>query len=380
MQIKCTDKKCHILVIDQFLPAPDRDAGSLVTFNVLLSLKKLGWEVTFLGCKRFPGDDEYRSDLVLSGVNVLRIPFWMTDKHFFRSLTKDYECALIFRPMVAKKYMQLLKEIFPKIKIIYHAADLHFLRIMREFKLTKTSDKFKKTERLRRIEYQVFMESDIGIVHSTFEYELISTSLPKANIYVWPLILSVTENVKSFEDRSGLVFIGNFKHKPNLDALNFFINEILPLVIIKIPNIQFNIIGADMPLHFKTLASANINVIGYVKNLEQYLNTMRLSVCPLRYGAGIKGKIGLSMACGTPVIATPISVEGMELVNNRHVIVAENPQDFSDRIFEVYDNKSLWENLHSSGLDFATTNWGLARALQHLDSIFKSIGINSYKH
>ena len=368
--------KPKILVVDYFYPTHDRDAGSLTTFNTLLLLKQMGWSVSFLAHKSFSGEDRYKQDLISCGVNVISIPFWMRAKYFFKHLSKNYDVALLFRPLVAKQYIKILRESYPNIKIIYHAVDLHFLRMQRESEIKKNRSNFKNIDRIRKIEFEAFIKSDATIVHSTFESELISSTLPNINIHIWPLILNMQFNSRGCQSRSGLAFVGNYKHSPNLDAVNYFLKDIFPLILENIPDIVFHIIGSDMPSELKNISSKNVNVVGFIDNLEEYLMGMRISISPLRYGAGVKGKIGLSMATGTPVVASSLSVEGMDIIGEGTIIVADSPQVFSDRVIELYKNDKLWEKMHSNCLNFASKNWGFPRAQEHLAAIFKSIEVN----
>lgn len=156
-----------------------------------------------------------------------------------------------------------------------------------------------------------------------------------------------------FTERRGIMFLGGFRHQPNLDAVLYFSQEVWPLIHARNPDIVFNVIGADAPPEILALHDVNnINVIGFVEELAPWFEAVRLSIAPLRYGAGIKGKVGQSLSHGVPCIATSIAVEGMGLAIGTEVLVADDPVNMAETILATYRNEALWQRLSLAGMGF----------------------------
>lgn len=218
--------------------------------------------------------------------------------------------------------------------------------------------------------------ADASIVVSTVEKEILDKELPQANVKVLPLIMSVPGARSKFSDRSDIVFVGGFQHLPNVDAVIYFTNEIMPLLHKINPLIKFHIVGSKVPEKITSLASDNIIVHGFIEDLESFLDNMKVSVAPLRYGAGIKGKVATAMANGLPVVASKIAVEGMGLTNHENILVAENPEEYVQLILDIYNNSDLWEKISRNGVQYADNAWGASSYLNELDKIFKDLNIS----
>ena len=126
-------------------------------------------------------------------------------------------------------------------------------------------------------------------------------------------------------------------------------------------------LGSNVPEEMLSLASDDVIVVGYVEDLSTYLDRCRISVVPLRYGAGMKGKIGTSMSCGVPCVASPIAVEGLGLRDGEHILVGDEPNDFAERIVKLYSDENLWNRLSANGLSFVEKNWSMERATQAIE-------------
>jgi glycosyltransferase involved in cell wall biosynthesis len=156
---------------------------------------------------------------------------------------------------------------------------------------------------------------------------------------------------RPFAERRDLVFVGGFQHPPNMDAVTWFVREVFPLVRAKLPDCKFHVIGSKVPPSITALADEHVIVHGYVEDIAPYMDGCRVSVAPLRYGAGVKGKVNMAMSYGLPVVATPIAVEGMHVESGNDVLVAENAQTFADAVIRAHDDEALWNHLSACGLE-----------------------------
>jgi glycosyltransferase involved in cell wall biosynthesis len=200
-------------------------------------------------------------------------------------------------------------------------------------------------ERLERLELALARAADGTIAITEDEKSVLARAVPEASLYVLPNIHEVREGTPPYSARRDILFVGSFAHPPNSDAVRYFVREIWPLIKKILPEVRFHIIGADAGEEVRALASGDIEVVGWVQDLQPWFDRIRVSVGPLRFGAGMKGKIGESMAAGVPVVGTGIAVEGMDLEEGRTVLVADDPATFAEKVVLVYRDEVLWNTL-----------------------------------
>jgi SAM-dependent methyltransferase len=285
----------------------------------------------------------------------------------------------MFRPIVVERNIIEVRKFCKKAKVLFHTVDLHYLRMQREAELQNDKTKMKHALEMMEREILAIRSVDSTIVHSTAERELLRSELHTEKITIFPLIMNVPGTNIQFSDRRDIVFVGGYQHTPNIDAVQYFVSEIMPLLRKQLPGIRFNIVGSKPPPEIIKLASEDVIVTGFIEDLPNLLDQMRISVAPLRYGAGIKGKIGTAMAVGLPVIATPLAVEGMCLTDGENIIVADGVEAFVSSIVKLYESESLWNNLSQKGLIFADQAWGAEAAWEILANILFDIGIPSQR-
>ncbi len=169
-----------------------------------------------------------------------------------------------------------------------------------------------------------------------------------------------------FITTQNFLFIGSFQHTPNIDAVLFFIRDIYPKVRGQLPDAKFYIIGDKAPPEVIALADENIIITGLQPDVRPYFDSVRLSIAPLRYGAGVKGKINQSMGLGVPVVATSIAAEGMFLTNREDILIADTPGDFAEALIELYHSKELWERISSHGIEKTQSMYSVEVATKQL--------------
>ena len=179
--------------------------------------------------------------------------------------------------------------------------------------------------------------------------------------------------VAEYEERKDILFIGGFEHPPNVDAVLWFCREIWPLVTSKLPGIKFHIIGSKTPREILDLQSDQIIVHGFVKDVAPHFASCRLSIAPLRYGAGVKGKVNQSMAYGVPCVLTPAAAEGMYLKHGRDALILETPEAFANSMIKIYQDCELWKRLSDDGIKNIKENFSFEAARRALLSALTSI-------
>ena len=368
--------KHRVLVLDHCTPMPDQDAGSVTVFNLLVLLRELNFQVTFIPEDNFLYMPGYTTALQRVGVEVLYAPYCTTIKQHLKEFGQRYDLVFLFRPVVVERNIQAIRKYCRKAKILYHTIDLHFLRMQREAAIQNDETKNKQVSEMRQREMAAIRSVDASIVHSTAELELLRSELPEEKIHVFPLIMDVRGTRNGFKDRRDIVFVGGYHHPPNVDAVKFMVGSIMPLLRRRLAYIKFYIVGSNPPDDINRLASEDVIITGYVEDLNSLLDKVRVSVAPLRYGAGIKGKIGTAMAGGLPVVATSLATEGMSLATGENILVADGAEAFADAVVRLYEDETLWNQLSKAGLVFADRVWGAEAALKTLTGILNSVGMS----
>jgi glycosyltransferase involved in cell wall biosynthesis len=259
--------------------------------------------------------------------------------------------VLMARHYVAIKHIETVRAFAPAALVVFDTVDLHFLREERLAELESSALAKAAARAKREEELALIRKADVTLVVSPTEHALLADLVPEARVMVLSTIHELLPPGKPFAEREGLVFIGGFQHPPNADAVLWYAREILPLLRERLPGVRTVIVGSLVPAPIKTLAAPDFVIAGYVPDVAPYFNGCRISISPLRYGAGVKGKINLAMSYGLPVVATSVSIEGMHLTSGEDVLVADTPAEFADAIVRLYHDRELWEKLAAGGRD-----------------------------
>jgi glycosyltransferase involved in cell wall biosynthesis len=188
----------------------------------------------------------------------------------------------------------------------------------------------------------------------------------------------VKASTRGFGERQDLYFVGGYQHPPNIDAACWFVESIWPLVRERLPDITFHLVGSKAPAQVQALGKAEgVHFHGFVDSLAPFLEGCRISVAPLRYGAGVKGKVNQAMAHGQPVVATPAAVEGIHATNGEDVLVAEDERSFADAVIRLYEDEALWEKLSRGGLENVERHFSTRAAERDILRLFEALDDNS---
>ena len=233
-------------------------------------------------------------------------------------------------------------------------------------------------EKARLIEAEIVKEKELELIEkcdctvlvTEAERDIVQAEIPVQQIVVYPYIMECRRSEVPYEKRRHLCFVGNFAHDPNIDAALYFVRHVWPLTKRLLPpETKFLIVGQRPPQKVQALAADDVVVMGYVPRLEDVMDGCRLSVVPLRYGAGIKGKLIQSLAFGLPVTATSLAAEGMPLEDGRNVLIADTPVSIADAIARLFNDRETWLRLQSEGYLFVEENYSWQRGLASLEHI-----------
>jgi glycosyltransferase involved in cell wall biosynthesis len=289
------------------------------------------------------------------------------------------DVVVLSRRDFARKHIADVRLHAPQSRIIFDTVDLHYLREQREAQLTQDPDVRRKAQERQLVEDYLIKEADETWVVSPIEQQMLQENLPHKSIQLVSNIVDVTGPVTPFALRRDWLFIGGFQHKPNIDAVLFFVEEIYPLVRDRLPDTKFFIIGDKAPPEIVAMASDRIIVAGLQRNVRSFFDSVRLSVAPLRFGAGIKGKINQSMAFGVPVVATSLAVEGMGLTDHEDVLVSDEPADFARALIELYESEELWNRLSENGIRKTGALYSTDVARKKLEFLFSGDHLRSMR-
>jgi glycosyltransferase involved in cell wall biosynthesis len=181
------------------------------------------------------------------------------------------------------------------------------------------------------------------------------------------------QHVPGFESRSGLLFVGGFDHAPNGDAVEYMVTEIMPLLIREIPDIHLTVVGSNPSDRIRALAGERVTIAGWVADLDPIYASTRVVVAPLRYGAGVKGKVGQALAMGVPMVTTSIGNDGMMLEPGRDIEIADNAELFAKRVIGLYGNRDAWETMSAQGLRRIDELFGRRATKKRVDSLITQI-------
>ena len=365
------DGQKRILVIDHHLPMIDRDAGSVRMFHILNILHELGHKVTFLP-DNIADIPPYGNELRKRGIEVIHHPYCKSVRHYLETHGAALDIVILSRCDFARKHIADVRHCAPQSRIIFDTVDLHYLRTSREAALTGDPELKIKAEEKKLQEYNLMDEADETWVVSRFEQELLQKDRLDKSIEIVPTIVDVPGSNMPFSFRQDFLFIGSFQHAPNVDAVIFFTNEIYPLINERLTGIKFYIIGDKAPPAVIALASENIVVTGLQADVRPYFDSVKLSIAPLRFGAGVKGKINQSMGFGVPVVATPLAVEGMGLTDRREVMIGDRPETFAEALVELYRSESLWNELSERGIEHTRRHYSKEAARALLARLFNA--------
>lgn len=366
--------KMRVLVVDHCTPTPNQDAGSVMVYNLLLLLREMGFQISFIPEDNFLYMPDYTTALQRVGIEALYSPYITSVEQHLIENGSRYDLVFLFRPGVVDRHMEKIRKYCTNAKVLYHTVDLHYLRMTREAQLLADKSKQKAADEMQQREFSGIRSADASIVVSTVELEILRPLIPHSRIHVIPLILDVTGSTNPYVERKDLIFVGGYQHTPNVDAVNYFVAEIMPLLRKKLPGVRFHAVGSKPPAEIEALAAEDVIITGFVEELAPLLDKMRVSIAPLRYGAGIKGKIGSAMAAGLPVVATSLAAEGMSLTDGENILIADGAEAFASTIAKIYKDEALWKKISQYGLTSADNAWGAEAAWGILANILRDLG------
>lgn len=355
------DVRKRILVVDITTPTPNQDAGSVQTFMALQCCLELGYKPFFVPVDNWLFQPGYTTDMQRIGVECAYAPYDLDFGIYMARYGWLFDAVLVYRPSVMERCISVIREAAPQAALLFHVADLHYLRMERTAVLHDDDDMRAVAATMKQREQAMVKAADCTITHSEAEAEILRDMSGRDNIVTWPLMFEYFGTSVAFGQRRDICFLGGYGHPPNVDAVLYFVNEIFPLLRQAEPGIRFLIAGARAPEEIKALACDDIEVLGMIEDLRDLFDRARVFVCPLRAGAGVKGKVASSMSYGLPVVSTDIGVEGAGLEDGTHVLVANGAEAFATSTLRLYHDEALWNRLSREGQRYVKANLSIGK-------------------
>ena len=349
----------HVLIIGYVWVEPNSSAAGSRMLQLIEQFLKQKWKVTFASPAQ---KSETAASLNSIGVDEVSIELNNTSfDHFIKDLQPTI--VLFDRFMMEEQFGWRVAENCPNAVRILDTEDLHFLRKTRHQQLKKveefTTDALLKSEDAKR-EIASILRCDVSLIISTFEMDLLKNifKIDERILYYLPFLLdkideTQVEKWKPFEEREHFIFIGNFFHKPNVDAVLTLKINIWKEIRALLPKVEIHIYGAYLNPQIQQLHNKKEGFIikGFAENAHEVVGNARVVLAPLRFGAGIKGKLTEAMICGTPSVTTTIGAEGMCGNFPWNGFIEDDFSGFAFLSAEIYRNKVTWVNAQKTGVE-----------------------------
>lgn len=340
----------RVLVVEACMLTPDQDSGSVRGWRLLRVLRDLGAKVTLVA-DNLEYAEPYVPQLREEGVEVLHHPYADSIESVLAERGADLDLIVLTRYYVAAKYIDAVRRHAPRALLVFDTIDLHYLRARRLAELESSRSLAASASSIFAQEIDCVRRCDVTWVVSPVEREELAREVPAARVVVLTNIHEPAPAATPFAERHGIVFVGGYQHPPNVDAAQFYAREVVPYLRELLPGVKSYLLGSRAPKSVQELTADGVEFVGFVPDVVPWFARCRVSVAPLRYGAGVKGKVNHSMSLGLPVVATTPAVEGMHLRAGEEILVADEPRAFAEAVARLYTDEALWNRISTAGLE-----------------------------
>ena len=343
-----------ILVIDHYVPQPDRDAGSRTMWCFLRLFNSMGMNVKFWP-QNLHYDKDYTPALEQQGIEVFHGAQYLDRfEAWVREHAQHLDYVLLSRPHIATEFVAALRQ-HSRAKLLYYGHDLHHARMLSEYEVKGDASLRKQALAMRELEESLWRQVDSVYYPSTDETKAVEQACPTTSVRTVPAYYFDEPRTETAgpDGRSGILFVAGFGHPPNVDAAEWLVRKIMPLVRDHIPDAHLWLVGSNPTAAVQAMASSNVTVTGYVSDvrLEEFYRTARVAVVPLRFGAGVKSKVIEAMHQGLPLVTTPTGAQGLDGIEALLPVSAE-PATLARDIIALMRDDVRWRTVAAAGQDY----------------------------
>jgi glycosyltransferase involved in cell wall biosynthesis len=348
------DSRPRVLVCDWTIPTPDRDSGGHRMDWILRLLSPMCSGITLVPSRRYAFHDDQAS-LQRAGVEVVA----GDHRPLSRILAERpglYDLIILSRSRVAQEHLATVRRLQPQALVIFDTVELTSLRLDEQDR-TFGAARGSSASRERALEDELIRSTDVVATVCEEERSEVLRRSPESRTVILPNVHAVARGpVAAFDSRRDLIFVGNFTHPPNVDAVHWFGTRVMPRIRTEL-DIVLRAVGPGATRRMAASWGPYVRYEGWVPDLVQLCSESRISVAPLRYGAGVKGKIGEALSLGLPVVTTSVGASGMDLCDGAHALIADEPKAFADAVVRLYNDVALWQRLSAAGIATSAERW-----------------------
>lgn len=358
----------RILVIDHKLPAPDADSGSVRLTAMLELFVERGHPVHFM-----PSDlvfnDRYARGLEARGIEVLATS--ASARRFFGRLGGDVRLCILARPLVATGHLKHVRRHCPEAIVAYDMVDLHALRMTRLAEQRRSRPDARMARRIGGLESRCIREADVVIAVTEEERRYAETLRGGRTTYCIPNIHEPAASgpVGPDASRRDVLFVGGFDHLPNVDAVEWIVGELAPMLARRLPGVNVRVVGRGAPQALIEAAPENVVFDGWLPSLESAYSSARVVLAPLRTGAGMKGKVGEAMAQGVPVVTTSVGAEGYGSDAREFLQIEDDETSIVRAIVGLFEDDDLWATMARRGHEYVLRELSVAVARERVERL-----------
>nr|WP_281500781.1 glycosyltransferase [Kordiimonas marina] len=362
------------LFMDYQMPRTDYDAGSYAAIQEMRLMQSLGYKVTFL-----PGNlawlGKYAEQLQRIGVEVIYAPFYVAVDEFLQERGAEFDVVYITRYYVAQDHLDMVREYAPQAKVLFMNADLHFLREARAAIQSGDPEALEEARKTREEELAVMRQVDMNLSYNEVEHAVIlSHNMEQSRVMKAPWVVDVADDIPPFDAREGIAFLGGYGHPPNVEAMRYFVREVMPALRKALPGVPLYVYGSNMNDEVASLAADDVIIVGHIEDVADVYNRHRVFIAPLLSGAGIKGKVLAAMAYGIPTVLSSIAAEGTGARHDYDCHIADTVEDWVASLSTLYGDAEAWTLISERSRAFVAQSFSFARARKDLLNAVKAVG------
>ena len=356
-----------VLVIAPHLPRYDKYSGDLRLFRLLEILLR-SHDIVFLAQEE-TGEGPQEEKRYLASLEQRNVTTYVGDYSLVKILRdQDFQAAIIEFYYSGEHYIPRIRILQPKCRVIVDTVDIHYRRAYSKYGVTKNPEDLAIAEKTKREEIRLYQKADVIVTVTDEDAEVLTRDCPGLIVLTIPNIHDPSPVFEENGNRN-LLFVGGFNHDPNVDAVLYFCESIFPLVRRSVPECSLTVVGSNPPEQIQRLSSACIRIAGFVPSLAPIFRNSYISVAPLRFGSGMKGKVGEAMSEGIPVVTTSIGAQGMGLLHRHNAMVCDSPTEFADSVVELIRNRKLYEEIRRNALEHIMDMSGTAAVEKRVDAM-----------
>ena len=342
------------------------------------AIRRRGHRVTFIP-DNMAVFSPYLEQLQRLGVEVVYPPYFGSVEEYLKKHGCEFNLAIISRADVADRHMETVRRNAPRARIVFDTVDLCFVREERQASVGDNRALRAAAASRKAQELRLAGMADLTLVVSPFETAMLEHECGgQIDVRVVPNIYPVVKNdPPGWKGRRDIIFIGGFAHAPNVDAVLYFAQQIFPLIQERVPDAVLKIIGPEATPPICQLASPSIEILGFVPDIKPIFDRALVSVAPLRFGAGVKGKVNQSMLFGVPAVVTSVAAEGMYLTHEENAMIADLPESFADAVVRLCESPELWQKISQNGLRNVSEHFSVEAAAKPIDELLAWAGLKA---